>query len=140
MKIVLSDAKSGRSAQMELTMDKATPLLNRKIGEIVDGSFLNLTGYKFKITGGSDTSGFPMDRSVEGTAKVRAMRVVAKSGREKGQYKRKSIRGNLISVDTAQVNMMVTEYGEKSPEELFPKKEKQAKEPAPEKEKEKAKV
>ncbi|MCW6159590.1 MAG: hypothetical protein LVQ95_00670 [Candidatus Micrarchaeales archaeon] len=136
MKIVFSDPKLGRTAQMELAVDKATPLLNRKIGEMVDGSFMGLTGYKFKITGGSDKSGFPMDRSVEGTAKVKAMRMISKSGRQKGQYRRQSMRGNVVSADTEQVNMMVLEYGEKSPEELFPKKEK-AKE-APKEEKAKA--
>jgi len=101
---------------------------------------MGLTGYKFKISGGSDKSGFPMDRSIEGTAKVKAMRMISKSGRQRGQYKRQSMRGNVISVDTEQVNMVVLEYGEKSPEELFPKKEKAAKEAAPKEEKEKAKA
>ncbi len=133
MKIVFSDPKLGRTAQMELAVDKATPLLNRKIGETVDGSFMGLTGYKFKITGGSDKSGFPMDRSIEGTAKVKAMRMISKSGRQKGQHRRQSMRGNVVSADTEQVNMMVVEYGEKSTEELFPKREKAKEAPKEEK-------
>ena len=140
MKIVFSDPKLGRTAQMELAVDKATPILNRKIGELVDGSFMGLTGYRFKITGGSDKSGFPMERSVEGTAKVKVMRMVSESGKQKGQYKRRSMRGNIISADTAQVNMMVVEYGEKSPEELFPKREKAKEEKPAEKEEKKDKA
>lgn len=128
MKIVFSDPKLGRSAQMEVALDKATPLLNKKIGETVDGSFLGLTGYKFRITGGSDKSGFPMDRSMEGTAKAKVLRRISMSGRGKGQYKRQSRRGNVIAPDTEQVNLAVTEYGEKSPQELFPVKEKAKKE------------
>jgi hypothetical protein len=37
---------------------------------------------------------------------------------------RKLIRGNMVSVDTGQINTIITEYGTKSMEELFPKKEK----------------
>jgi hypothetical protein len=45
------------------------------------------------------------------------------SGRHKGQYRRENKRGNMISPDIEQVNLVVLEYGDKSPEELFPKKE-----------------
>ncbi len=123
MKIVLSDKKLGRGAQLELQIDKASVLLNKKIGEEVDGTFLGLTGYKFKISGGSDKSGFPMERSMEGTGKVSVLRRIAMSGRHKGQYRRENKRGNMISPDIEQVNLVVLEYGDKSPEELFPKKE-----------------
>ncbi len=116
MKIVFSDKKTGRSAQMELAVDKATTLINKKIGESVDGTFMGLTGYQFKITGGSDRSGFPMERSMEGTGKVKVFKEIASSGRMKGQYRRESKRGNMISTDTEQVNLVVIEYGDKSPE------------------------
>ncbi len=123
LKIVLSDKKLGRSTQMELQLDKASIMLNKKIGEEVDGTFLGLTGYKFKISGGSDKSGFPMERSMAGTGKVSVLRRISMSGRDKGQYRRENKRGNMISPDIEQVNLVVIEYGDRSPEELFPKKE-----------------
>ena len=41
------------------------------------------------------------------------MKLVAESGKEKGQYKRESVRGGIIAADTAQVNLSIVEYGEK---------------------------
>lgn len=140
MKIVLSDKKLGRSVQMELQLDKASVLLNKKIGESVDGTFLGLTGYKLQITGGSDKSGFPMEKSMEGTGKVSVMREISDSGRDKGQYRRENKRGNMISQDIEQVNLVITEYGDKSPEEIFPKKEEKKEESKEEKKEEKPKA
>ena len=134
MKLVYSDPKSGRTAQMELKPESAAPLLNRKIGEVFDASVVGLTGYKLKITGGSDRSGFPMQPSIEGTAKVRVLGVISDSGRDRGQKKRQTKRGNMITADTEQINTMIVEQGEKPLDELFPKKEKPEKK-AEEKEK-----
>jgi small subunit ribosomal protein S6e len=140
MKIVFSDKKTGRSAQMELTVDKVTELLNKKIGDTVDGSFMGLTGYTFKIAGGSDRSGFPMERSMEGTGKVKIFKEIASSGKQKGQYRRESKRGNMISADIEQINLVILEYGDKSPEELFPAKAGKADAAAPAGEKKEAKA
>ena len=81
MKIVFSDPKTGKSAQMQLDKDKEAMLLNHKINDIIDGSALGLSGYKMKITGGSDKSGFAMDRSISGAIKTRVLRKVATSGK-----------------------------------------------------------
>ncbi|MGC8652348.1 MAG: S6e family ribosomal protein [Candidatus Micrarchaeia archaeon] len=121
MKIVYSDPKSGRSAQIELAEDKAAMLYNFKIGDIFDGALIDLNGYKFRITGGSDASGFPMDNSVQGTGKVKVLKQMSSSGRHKGEYKRTTSRGNTVTAGIAQVNMIITEYGEKPLDELFPK-------------------
>lgn len=120
MKIVYSDPKTGKSAQMELEKGKEAVLLNHKVGDVVDASALGLTGYKLKITGGSDSSGFPMDRSVESMLKTKVLKRVSKFGEMKGQYKRKTVHGGVISEDIAQVNAVITEYGDKPATELFP--------------------
>ncbi|MGI0100460.1 MAG: S6e family ribosomal protein [Candidatus Micrarchaeaceae archaeon] len=130
MKIVYSDPKTGRSAQMQLDSDKASLFISKRINEIVDGSALGLAGYKLKITGGSDKSGFAMDRSIGGGIKTKALRQVSSSGRLKGQHKRITVRGNTVSEDTELVNTVIVEYGEKPASEIFPeivKKEKAAK-------------
>ena len=119
MKIVYSDPKTGKSAQLQLDKDKEHVLLNHKINDVIDGSALGMSGYKFKITGGSDKSGFAMDKSITGGIKTKVLKRVAYSGKHKGQFKRSTVRGNLISADTELVNAMIVEYGEKPASELF---------------------
>ena len=132
MKIVYSDPKTGRSASMQLDSDKSAFLMNHKINEIIDGTVLGLSGYKLKITGGSDKSGFALNSSIGGSIKTKVLRKVATSGKRKGEYERKTVRGNSISADTELVNMAIVEYGDKPASELFP-------EPAPKEKKEEKK-
>jgi small subunit ribosomal protein S6e len=121
MKLVYSDPKNGKSGQMTLDPDKAALLMNHRINEVVDASPFGLSGYKLKITGGSDTSGFPMHFSIGGSIKTKQLKRVANSGKLKGQYKRSTVRGNLISNDIALVNTIIVEYGDRpAPSELFP--------------------
>ena len=42
--------------------------------------------------------------------------------RKSGKLGRITVVGNVITANTAQVNMLITEYGSKSVEELFPEK------------------
>jgi small subunit ribosomal protein S6e len=139
LKIVYSDPKTGRSGQAEVSVDKAVVLINMRLGEQIDGSLIGLTGYKLKITGGSDKSGFPMKASMEGTRKGTVLAAVSQTGRNKGQYRRKSARGNTISNDTEQVNAVIVEYGEKPIAEILPEKIKEKKEEKAEEPKEKPK-
>jgi small subunit ribosomal protein S6e len=120
MKIVYSDQKTGKSGQMQLDSEKSGMLMNHKINDVIDGGILGLEGYKLKITGGSDTSGFPMNRSITGPIKTKVLRMVAKSGRRKGQHERSTVRGNTITNDTELVNTIIVEYGSKPAAELFP--------------------
>ena len=132
MKIVVSDPKSGKSKGMELASDASLALVGRKIGDAIEGSAFGLSGYKLKIKGGSDSSGFPLNRTIQGTGKVKLLKLVASSGKEKGQYKRESVRGGIIAADTAQVNLAIVEYGEKPIVEIMEAKEAK-KEEAPKK-------
>ena len=126
MKLMYSDTKTGLTAQMELDESQAAQLMNRRIGDVIDGSPFGLSGYKLKIKGGSDNSGFPLDRSIQASQKLHVMRKVATSGKRKGEYKRIMIRGGTISADTVQVSAVITEYGSTPIEQLMPKKEKAA--------------
>lgn len=128
MKIVYSDPKSGRSGNLEVSVEQSAVLLNRKVGDMIDGNLIGMPGYKLKITGGSDKSGFPIDRSIDGTRKATVFKTISNSGSRKGEYHRQSVRGNTISVDIMQLNVSVVEYGDKPIEEMLPpKKEKEAK-------------
>ena len=125
---MISDPKSGRSKSMELDDAKAAAFANRRIGEQIDGAALEMSGYKLKLTGGSDTSGFPMDRSIDGSAKRQILKLIAISGKKKGQHRRSTVRGNTVTVDTAQVNLSVVEYGDRSIDEIMgPPKQKEEK-------------
>ena len=117
-KFVVADPKTGRCYQIEADN---TPLVGKKIGEVFDGKILGLEGYKLQITGGTDSSGFPMRPDIHGSRKVRVL-LSAPPGfkpKRKGERRRKTVRGNTIAPDIVQINVKVVEYGEKSIPELL---------------------
>jgi small subunit ribosomal protein S6e len=120
-KAVINDVSAGTSYQVNVKGHHANSLIGKRIGEVVDGIFVGLPGYKLKITGGSDKDGFPMRKDLPGSKR---RKVLLSSGvgfhpRQGGQRQRKTLRGNTISPDTSQLNMMVTQLGSKTIEELF---------------------
>ena len=127
MKFLYSDKKSGLTATMDLDDEKASLLLNKKIGDEIDGTALGLTGYKLKITGGTDSSGFPLEASISGQIKTKVIRERLNKNKERIN-KRITVRGNVISSDVKQVSASIIEYGSKPVEELFTVKKKEEKE------------
>ena len=125
MKVVYSDPKTGLTAQKDVGNEVLSSLLGRRIGDEVDGSLFGLNGCKLKITGGSDDSGFGMDRSVNGAIKVQVFRKIANSGKHKGMYKRITVSGNSVGERTVLLNTVITDYGDSNPNNFFPKKEKE---------------
>lgn len=126
-KFVVSDPKTRKAWQIERN---AEFLYGKKIGDKFDGSLIGLPGYVLEITGGTDKDGFPMRPDLEGTARKR---LLLSSGpgyipRKKGVRKRKTVRGNTIAEDIAQINCKVIAYGDKTLEELLGKKEEEKKE------------
>lgn len=94
-------------------------LVGRKIGDKIKGDLVGAKEYELEITGGSDSAGFPMDKSVEGSGRRRILITV-----KNGNKVRVTVRGNTISNDTAQVNLKVLKSGKDSLDKLFPKEEK----------------
>ena len=90
-------------------------LHGKKIGNSFRGEIIGLNGYELEITGGSDSSGFPMRKDIAGPGrkKVVLTRSLGFNSKRKGQRKRRSIRGNTISADTAQINCKVVKAGSK---------------------------
>jgi small subunit ribosomal protein S6e len=128
-KIVISDPTTRKSYQLELEQSKALALIGKKIGEEFNGDLIGLPGYTLKITGGTDKDGFPMHPSVEGAIrkKVLLSEPPGFHPRKKGERRRKTVRGNTISEDIAQINVKVVKKGEKPLEELIPTKPKEEK-------------
>ncbi|MEM5881822.1 MAG: 30S ribosomal protein S6e [Candidatus Aenigmatarchaeota archaeon] len=125
-KIIISDPNTRKAYQLEIEQEKAAFLVGKKIGDEIDASLLGLPGYVLKITGGSDKDGFPMVPFVEGPLRTRVLLEKPPGYKpiKKGVRKKKSVRGNTISFDIIQINTKVIKYGDKSLDELIPKKEK----------------
>ncbi|MEM4296003.1 MAG: S6e family ribosomal protein [Candidatus Anstonellales archaeon] len=118
--------KDGKSYRVEV--QKPEVLYGKKIGESFSGNIIGLTGYEFLITGGSDLSGFPMKREIQGNRKLRIMTKKSVGARlKKGEMKRKVFRGNTINADIVQVNVVVTKNGNEELEKFAKKAEKKAK-------------
>lgn len=123
-KLTINDVKSGKSYNTQMNTDA---FKSKKIGDSVSGDNIGFKGYEFKITGGSDGAGFPMRKDVDG--QVRRKGLFSKSGvgvniPRRGNKIRKSVRGNTISLNISQINLIVTKYGEKKLAEILGKEEK----------------
>jgi small subunit ribosomal protein S6e len=127
-KVVISDPETGTSKSVELEGTTAAPLIGRKMGEVIDGSIVDLPGHKVQITGGSDRDGFPMRPNVHGGVR----REVVLSGgvgfnpEAKGARRRKTVRGNVITDEIVQVNMKIVEKPVEKREKRAKEKEKEA--------------
>jgi len=110
-KVVVSDPKTGKSIQVQ-TKDET--LVGKKIGDIIDGSIINLDGYKLRITGGSGFEGAPMINYVEGMNKKYLWYNENKKVRVK-----KLVRGNIISLEIVQINTKIEKYGNKDFNQIY---------------------
>lgn len=111
-KIVIS-TKDGKSYPKEAKEAAARQLFGKAIGDTFRGEIIDMPGYEFEITGGSDFSGFPMRKDVPGIGKrkVLAVKGVGIKPKSKGQRQRKSVRGNTFSEKSAQVNVIIVKEG-----------------------------
>lgn len=118
-KIIVSDTESGTSKTVELEETQATPLIGRRMGEVMDGAIVGLPGHKVKLTGGSDKDGFPIRPNVHGGVRRRVILGggVGFNPQKEGERKRKTIRGNVVTEEIVQINMKIVEKPKKAKEE-----------------------
>ena len=109
--LIVSDPSTGKSQKIELEDSRFSPLIGKRIGEIIDGNIANMTGYKLKITGGNDKDGIPMRTDIHGSVKISTIlsKGVGYHPKTKGERKRKVIRGNMVSSDTKFLNLIIAE-------------------------------
>ena len=129
---------NGKAYSVKISGNNHSQLLGKKIGDVVDGIFVGegdqtLSGYKLQITGGSDKTGTPLRRDLEGGSRQSILVTAStgfkghslvfknKGGEKKrfrykpdGLRKRINFRGNTINQDTRQVNLKVIEAGKKA--------------------------
>jgi small subunit ribosomal protein S6e len=104
---VLGEIFRAVSFQVSVTGDKANALVGKKIGDTVSASIVGLPAeWKLLITGGSDSSGFPMIPSLQGGVK-KALLLSEPPGfhpRDEGERRRKYVRGNTVTDEIVQIN------------------------------------
>jgi len=121
--MVVANPKTGKTYQKDLTETQERALYGSKISDTIKGDVVGLQGYELKITGGSDKQGFPMRKDLHGTSR-KSILLSGGSGfhpSKKGERRRKSVRGNTVAEDIAQINAVVLKDGSKPLEALFGK-------------------
>ena len=111
MPILIVSDPNGTSQRVEIEDAQLRPFVGTRIGQIIEGSLAGMQGYKLKFTGGTDKDGVPMRPDVHGSARAR---IVLSGGvgykpTDKGMQKRKVVRGNTISAETAFLNFSIVE-------------------------------
>jgi small subunit ribosomal protein S6e len=110
-KVIVSDPMSGASKVLELEEARASPFISKKLGETLDGAVVDLPAHKIQLMGGSDKDGVPMRSNVHGGVR-RAIVLTGGAGfkaKEKGQRKRKVVRGDIITDEIVQINAKIVE-------------------------------
>ena len=118
-KVIISDPATGKSKVVELEESRAAPLVGRRIGETVEGTLVDMPGHKLEIKGGSDRDGVPMRPSVHGGVRRNVVLAggVGFNPKDKGQRRRKTVRGNVITDEIVQINTKIIEKPKTSKEE-----------------------
>ena len=144
MPFKINIGEKGKTWKLEL---EAPNIHGKSVGDKISGSDLNqeLHGYELEIMGGSDLSGFPMSKNVEGIglksvllSKGWGMHKRPRRGGKKkvstprGLRKRKTVRGKTISEAVVQINMKVTKSGHKPLAEIFADQNQPKEQKAPE--------
>jgi small subunit ribosomal protein S6e len=109
-KVVVSDAKTGKSEVLEAKDATAQIFMGRRLGDTVDLSPVGQP-YKVKITGGSDKAGFPMRADILGGGKryVLLTEGVGFRNSVEGEKRRKLVRGGLVTEEVYQLNAVKVE-------------------------------
>lgn len=128
LKLDIAGAGKDKGKTFHLEADEKT-FLGMKIGDTVQGKDIlaDLEGYEFVIVGASDKSGFPALAKVEGIGRKKLLLKYGKGMRQtkpKGLRLRKTVRGNTIAADIAQINLKAKKEGARALSEIFPEQAK----------------
>jgi small subunit ribosomal protein S6e len=121
--LIISNPAAGTSQRVEIEDEQLRPLVGTRIGQTIDGALAGMQGYKLKFTGGTDKDGIPMRPDVHGSAKAR---IVLSGGvgykpKNKGEKRRKVVRGNIVSTEINFLNFSIAETPKKKKKSVAPK-------------------
>jgi len=109
--LIVSNPADGTSQRVEIDDQQLRALYGTRIGQVVEGAVADMQGYRIKFTGGTDKDGIPMRPDVHGSAKARIILSggVGYKPKDKGEKKRKVVRGNTVNAEIAFLNFTVVE-------------------------------
>jgi len=119
MKLNISNPTTGGQKMIEVEDDtKLRAFYDKRISHEVEGDVLgdDFKGYIFRIGGGNDKEGFPMLQGVLTAARVQLLfhkGMPCYRPRKRGERKRKSVRGCIVSSHLAVLSLVIVKKGEK---------------------------
>jgi len=119
MKLNISNPSTGGQKMIEIEDEtKLRAFYDKRMSHEVDGDILgdDFKGYIFRIGGGNDKEGFPMLQGVLTTARVQLLfskGMPCYRPRKRGERKRKSVRGCIVSSNLAVLSLVIVKKGEK---------------------------
>lgn len=116
IKINIGVPSQKKTKQIELSEEQSKALYDKRVGETIKGELVDLPGYQFEITGGSDNAGFPMRKDIDlaGRKKILVVRGTGNKDTRAGRRLRKTMAGAIIYAGTAQVNLKAVKEGKES--------------------------
>ena len=131
-KLTISDPKTGKSVKKDITGGAVDALLMKDVGDKIEGEPIGFGGYEFEVTGGSDSAGFPLKKSIRGAGRktIFTYKGVGFSGRDRwgitqnGLRVKKAVAGSKITQQTTQVNLKILKEGSQA---LFTEEKKEEK-------------
>jgi small subunit ribosomal protein S6e len=118
MKLNIAYPATGCQKMIEVDDEnKLRSFYDKRISHEVEGDFLGdeFKGYIFRISGGNDKQGFAMKQGVLTATRVRMLMRKGMSSyrpRKRGEMKRKSVRGCVVSGDLSVLNLVVLKKGD----------------------------
>ena len=113
-KVNIGDKKTKKTYNKTLSEEQLNQFVGKKIGDTIKGDVLELAGYEFEIVGGSDSTGLPMRKDIQGPNRKKVLitgGVGMRKQDRKGVRLRKLLAGNTIHEGTSQINLKVTKQG-----------------------------